>query len=171
MNIITTIQDDDFGLEFTATTPTQERKASRAIVLDENGNVALLHATKKHFHKLPGGGVEAGESIEEALKRELAEEIGCMAKNIRELGIVEEFRNKFSLHQLSYCFIADISGEKGIPHLEPDEIADGFETVWLSLEDAINTIEGEALVEDYEGKFIQKRDLILLKLVTQQISL
>ncbi len=129
MNIVTTIQDKDFGLEFVAASPLRERRTSRAIVFDKDGNVALLHAAKRHFHKLPGGGIKEGESIEDALTRELSEEIGCAVHNVRELGIIEEFRNKFSLHQLSYGFLADLSGEKGISHLEPDEIADGFETV------------------------------------------
>lgn len=168
MNIITTIRDKDFDLEFAATTPLKERTASRAVVFDKDGKVALLHVAKKHFHKLPGGGMEKGESIKDALKRELSEEIGCAVDNIRELGIVEEFRNKFSLHQLSYCFLADLSGKKGVPHLEPDEIAAGFETVWLDINEAIAILEKEAPVEDYEGKFIQKRDLALLKLAAQR---
>ena len=168
MNILITIRDKDFGLEFSEAVNLKERRASRAVVFDKDGKVALLHAVKKHFHKLPGGGIEEGESIQEALRREASEEIGCEIENVRELGIVEEFRGRFSVHQLSYCFLADLSGEKGTTHLEPDEIADGFETTWMNLEEAIVTLEREAPVEDYEGKFIQKRDLTLLKLATQR---
>ena len=157
------IKDSDFGLDHAAPATYKEREASRAIVFDMDGNVALLHATKKHFHKLPGGGIEKGEDINVALKRELLEEIGCSADILRELGSIEEYRNKFGLHQISYCFIADLAGEKGIPNLEEDEIADGFEPVWMNLEDAIKTLESENTVEDYEGKFIQSRDLTFLK--------
>ena len=167
MNIITTIRDEDFGLKFSDVPAPQERRASRAVVFDNEKKIALLSVTKKHFHKLPGGGIEEGENIEEALRRESSEEIGCAIENIRELGIVEEFRGKFSLHQISYSFIADLSGEKGVPHLELGEIADGFQVVWMSLEEAIATIAGEAPVEDYEGKFMQKRDLAILKLAAQ----
>jgi ADP-ribose pyrophosphatase YjhB (NUDIX family) len=168
MDIIATIQDKDFGLEFIATTQLKEREASRAVVVDQDGTIALLHVVKKHFHKLPGGGIEEGENKIDTLRRELSEEIGCAVDNIRELGIVEEFRNKFSLHQLSYCFLADLSGEKGLPHLEKDEIEDGFKAVWMSLAEAIATMEKESFVEDYEGKFIQRRDLVLLKLAAQK---
>ena len=42
-------------------------------------------------------------------------------------------------------------------------MADGFEPVWLSLEEAIKTLESEDSIEDYEGKFIHLRDLIFLK--------
>jgi ADP-ribose pyrophosphatase YjhB (NUDIX family) len=102
------------------------------------------------------------------LRRESFEEIGCAIENIRELCIVEEFRGKFSLHQLSYCFLADLAGEKGTAHLEPSEIADGFQTVWMDIKEATATIASETSVEDYEGKFIQKRDLAILKLAVQR---
>lgn len=163
MKLIKTIRDSDIGGGFPDCPVVQERRASRAVVFDVDGNVALLHASKKNFHKLPGGGIEAGEDIETALRREVSEEIGCSVKNLRELGIVEEFRNQWALHQISYCFLADLDGEKGLPHLEEDEIADGFETVWVGIDEAIKILESEAPVEDYEGKFIQLRDLTLLR--------
>jgi len=163
MELLKTIRDSDVGSDIPDGIPKQERGASRAIVFDAAGNVALLHATKKHYHKLPGGGIEQGENIETALRREVMEEIGCSVKNLCELGSVEEYRNKWELHQMSYCFLADLDGEKGVPHLEENEIADGFETMWMSIDDAIKALESDAPVEDYEGKFIQVRDLTLLK--------
>lgn len=91
------------------------------------------------------------------------EEIGCAVKNVCELGEIEEYRNQWALRQVSYCFLADLDGGKGMPDFEEDEIADGFEPIWMSIENAIKTLEGEVPVEDYEGKFIQLRDLTLLK--------
>ena len=163
MEILKTIRDKDLGLDFAEPAVYRERKASRALVFDKDNNIALLHAKNKSYHKLPGGGIEDGEDIIQALRREAMEEIGCEIDNIKELGVVEEYRNQFSLHQLSYCFIANLKGEKGIPHLEPDEMEDGFETVWLNIDDAIKVIENEKDLEHYEGRFITSRDLILLK--------
>ena len=169
MEILKTIKDSDFGLDFPASGVMKERRAARAVVFDADNRVALLHATKKYFHKLPGGGIEGTESVQEALQREVIEEIGCKIENVRELGIAEEYRGKFNLHQLSYCFLADLAGEKGGPHLEPDELADGFVTAWVSLDDAVNVLEAEANVEDYEGKFIQLRDIALLTEAQQKV--
>ena len=56
------------------------RKTARAIVFDEQNFVALIHATKNFYYKLPGGGIETGETKEDALKRECLEEIGAFGR-------------------------------------------------------------------------------------------
>jgi len=167
MNLLKIIYDKDIGEDVAPLSAYKERKAARAIVFDNVGAVALLYATKRGYHKLPGGGIESGEDIVTALARELSEEIGCAATNMRELGIIEEYRNRFSLHQTSCCFLADLEGEKGTPHLEEDEIADGFETVWVSLDDAVALLESETDIQCYEGKFIRARDFAFLKAVQE----
>lgn len=52
------------------------RKAARAVILNEKGQIAYQFLTRPHLHKLPGGGVDAGETIEEGLRREVREEVG-----------------------------------------------------------------------------------------------
>lgn len=165
MVLLKTITDYDLAFETNQSASYEDRTASRAVVFDGDGNVALLNVSKKRYHKLPGGGLERGESLIEGLKREVMEEIGCRISSIQELGRIEEYRSRLSIHQMSYCFTAEVVGKKGKPKLEEDEIADGFETVWLSLEDAIRTLEVENNIENYEGKFINMRDLIFLKQV------
>ena len=138
------------------------RNAARAIVFDENKLVALLHATKNYYYKLPGGGIEDGEDNEIALRRECKEEIGCDIEIIRELGFTLEYRKKYNLKQTSYCYIAKVVGEKRQPNLTESEIDEGFTTVWLSLEDAIKKIQ-ESKPTTYEGPYMVARDTALLQ--------
>ena len=138
------------------------RQAARAIVFDNDKSVALLHATKYNYYKLPGGGIEEGENPVAALKRECLEEIGCNIEIIGELGTTLEYRKKFELKQTSYCYIANLLGGKGVPQLMPDEMEEGFQTVWLPIEEAIEKVQSGSL-EKYQAQFMIPRDTAFLK--------
>jgi 8-oxo-dGTP diphosphatase len=164
MQVLKKICEAEVGEDFPVPSSYTERTTARAVVFDADDKVALLHVTRKGHHKLPGGGVEEGENIGEALARELIEEIGCEVSDVRELGTIEEYRNKTAKLQISHGFTAKVRGEKGTPALDAGEIADGFETVWVPLEDAIRILEREAsLMESYGAKFMTLRELTFLK--------
>ena len=52
-----------------------KRPSVRGIIL-RNGKIAMMHSQKYNYYKLPGGGIEPGESLEETLIREVREESG-----------------------------------------------------------------------------------------------
>lgn len=170
MQTIAILRDSDIGENIPAPEHYEERGAARAVVFDTDGNIALLHVTKKNYHKLPGGGIEKGENVATALARELQEEIGCAVENVRELGIIEEYRNKFMQRQVSHCFVASLAGGKGAPDFDAKEIADGFEPIWITLNEAIATLESKDIPKDYTGKFVRMRDLIFLREAQKQIG-
>lgn len=155
MKLIKTIQFKDLKVE--ETDKFERRRAARAVVFDHDKNIGILYVGKHNYHKLPGGGLEGNESIEEALKRECLEEIGCNIETFGELGEIIEYRDIGSLKQHSYCYLANVVGEKGKPAFTQEEIDNGFGIKWMSLEEAIKLLEDDK-PEDYEGGFIQIRD-------------
>lgn len=139
----------------------QVREATRAIVTEADGKIALMHASLNHYYKLPGGGVEAGESLLEALYRECREEIGCDIEVTGEVGSLTEYRQRYKLKQTSYCYLARVVGEKGEPKFEPDEIAEGFEVTWVMPKEALALIL-ESGVSVYPAGHMVARDSALL---------
>jgi ADP-ribose pyrophosphatase YjhB (NUDIX family) len=144
------------------------RHASRAIIFDENNLISILFVARHNYHKLPGGGIEEGESRVDALLREIKEEAGCEMEVTSELGEVLEFRSKWNLKQISFCYLGKVIS-KGEPNFTEKELKNGFQLIWVSLAEAISRLEKDK-PEDYEGGFIQKRDLILLKKAKETID-
>jgi 8-oxo-dGTP diphosphatase len=70
---------------------------------------------------LPGGRVEAGESLQEAAIREAKEEAGVTVEIDRLVSVSEWFANR---HAIFFIFEAHITS--GEPHLTGDEEITGF---------------------------------------------
>ncbi len=65
MKLIKTIQFKDLKDE--EKDKFEIRRAARAVVFDHDKNLGILYVGKYNYHKLPGGGLEGDENIEEAL--------------------------------------------------------------------------------------------------------
>jgi 8-oxo-dGTP pyrophosphatase MutT (NUDIX family) len=165
MKLLTEIDEkslDISEIENVLGTTYELRKSARGIILNDKNEISLQFVGKNNYYKLPGGGVEVGETIEEALRREIIEEVGCNIKIEKELGVIIEYRNQLNLLHISYGFIARVDGIIGSPSYEQGEIDDGFKPVWISLDEAIELINPNTPLKNYEGKFIVKRENIFL---------
>ncbi len=91
------------------------RTAVRAIVVKDN-HLLVMYRNKfgQEYYALVGGGVDLGESNEQALHRELQEESGITVQNLR-LVIVEDAGEMFGVQYIYRCDY--VSGE---PALSPD---------------------------------------------------
>lgn len=163
MRLLAEISDGSLGIGFKEEMGRSYklRKGARAILVREDGKIALQHLTNHHFHKLPGGGVEQNESIEQALHREVREEVGCDIRIDKPLGLVIEYRDAHGLIQMSYGYIAYVSGPCGETALEQSEIDAGTTTLWVLPEEAIALIEKD-VPNQYQGNFIVEREIAFL---------
>lgn len=89
--------------------PARLRVTVRAVVVDEHDRVAAIEreVAGERFFTLPGGGVDAGERVEDAVVREVAEELGLEVTPTRKLAVVVFHRaEQVSLQTYLGCEIA-----------------------------------------------------------------
>lgn len=139
------------------------REAVRAIVLDEEDNVALLYVANEDYYKLPGGGIEEGEDKDLALERECLEEIGCKVEVFKEVGEIVEYRKIFELKQISFCYLAKLVGEKGQTSFTKEEEEKGFKQVWLPIDKALEKVKQNNSTSVEGRDYIVPRDTIFLQ--------
>lgn len=167
MKILLELRDENVGEKSQKVEKWIERQAARCI-LRKDKKIALLYVQKSSYHKLPGGGVDKGESIREALHREAAEEVGSQIIIEKLIGSTIEYRSREKLHQISTCFLATET-KKGMPNYTPSELSRGFKVEWHSLDNAINLLKKENPTE-YNGRFVVKRDLTFLEEAKRVLS-
>jgi ADP-ribose pyrophosphatase YjhB (NUDIX family) len=87
-----------------------------AIVTDESGALLLVHKTDNDLWALPGGGMDAGESVADAAVREVKEETGF---DVEVTGLVGVYTNPGHVmayddgevrQQFSLCFTTRLLG-------------------------------------------------------------
>lgn len=139
------------------------RRTARAVLFDDQGRIGLLHVTRDGYHKLPGGGIDPGETILEGLHRECLEETGCRIEVLAELGWVMEYRRSSNMAQESYVYLACVVGQKGTLTLTQVEQAAGFQLVWVTLADAIMETDKQAIIDAETGLCLLRRDGLLLR--------
>lgn len=101
-------------------------KAALLLLRDNAGQKELLFCKPKgkSYFVFPGGKQEDGETIDEALQRELQEELGAQVVNVNKLGVVEGNTPDGRAMRM-YLYTGELSGEP-YPQAEIESIA------WMS---------------------------------------
>lgn len=141
------------------------RTAVRAIIMEKD-KILMVRSSRGYF-KLPGGGVEEGESRAEALVREVAEETGFMHCRIgTEIGTVSEQRPDQSskdawFHMNSHHFLCELSTkDQAAQSLSGYELEERYLPVWVSLQEAIDK-NNSAYEMDKSLVFIPRENFVL----------
>ena len=121
--------------------PVFRRPSVRGIILRE-GKVAMMHSLKYGYYKLPGGGIEPGETLEETLIREVAEEAGLQVipQSIRELGYVQRIEKGWDediFIQENYYFFCDAEEALLPQQLDDYEAEERFTLAFVSPDEAM----------------------------------
>ena|SRR3972149_7613026 len=85
------------------------------VIINKNNEVLLLlrkTSPESDCWTIPGGSVKFGEKIEDALKREIFEEIGVEIKIIKLLNIVNHIIDSEKTHYVSPEFLVEIISGK-----------------------------------------------------------
>lgn len=164
MNLFLELRESDFWywtIE-SYTIPYHLRKASRALVFNDENKIALMHVTKDGYHKLPGGWLLLWESVHEALVREILEEVWADIIILDEIGMTIEYRNSAEQIQISYCYLTKVFWELHDTHMDEDEKNHWFKLLWTTIEEAIELLEKDNNNHIF-AKFIKERDLRILE--------
>jgi ADP-ribose pyrophosphatase YjhB (NUDIX family) len=99
-----------------------------AVILNADGAVLLVHRTDNDLWALPGGAVDPGESVTDAVAREVKEETGFLVEVLDLVGVYTNPRHVMAYddgevrQQFSLCFRARITAGEAATSSETSEV-------------------------------------------------
>lgn len=133
------LEDDEYPL----TTIDHDRMIVRAIVIDNNDNFYFVKVNrdddfgKAMLIETAGGGVELGENLDTAIKRELKEELGADVEVMCKIGVVSDYYNLINRHNINHYFLCKVIsfGDKYLTKAEIENFR--LSTLKLKYNDAL----------------------------------
>jgi len=117
-----------------------------AVIFNQNQQVMLCHRRDQDLWNLPGGGVEPGELPEQAIIREIQEEIGCTSEIKSLTGIY----HKPEQNEIVFQYIALVTG--GTPGLSDEcDAIEYFDIEKLPANTAMRQVQRIRDAADFAG--------------------
>lgn len=144
-----------------------DRQIVRAIVVDGTGQFCFVRVRREDLFGLAsyietaGGGVEAGEDLQAAIRRELREELGAEVEVLCKLGVVSDYYNVIHRHNINHYFLCRVISF-GPTNMTLDEVElYHLSAAKLSYEDAM--AEYAACAAAPIGKLVAAREVPMLQ--------
>jgi len=157
------LQDTQWPLTYTD----HDREIVRAIVVDDANSYYFVRAVRNDdfgaatLIETSGGGVEPGEELDSAIRRELKEELGAEVEILARIGVVSDYYNLIHRHNINHYYLCRVKAF-GSRSLTQDEVSK-FHLATMKL-------GYEAAVAEYErcactrlGRLIANRELPILR--------
>ncbi len=144
------------------------RYTARALAENEEGKFGFLHivgedlfGVRDHLETC-GGGIEQGEYADQALQREVLEELGYRVESYELLGMILDTYNLIKRITCSIFFHCKVDTTKpeGTDRTEEEQIL-VKEVEWMDPEEALDRLENDVRCDI--GKLVQQRDALALR--------
>lgn len=151
------------------------REAVRGIIKKGN-KLLMVHSSKEGDYKFPGGGINDGETHEEALVREIREECGARVLDISsDFGKVIEYgkpkeKDYDVFKMVSYYYVCNVDPVLGEKSLDDYEEKLGFEPAWIDIDSAIEANKAIISTKKHNVPKWTQRELFVLELLKEEFT-
>ena len=157
------LQDTEWPLAYTD----HDRTVVRAVVVDADGYLYFNRLEREDIFchgiviETAGGGVEPGEDLEDALRRELKEELGAEVEILANIGTVSDYYNLIHRHNSNHFYLCRAVSFGETAMTEDEVHTFHLSTLKLTYDEAV--AEYERCCDGPLGRLIAARELPILR--------
>lgn len=129
----------------------------------------ISHEVNADYYLIPGGGLEAGETLEECCTREIREETGYIVKPVFHFLTINEYYEEYKY--IDHYFLCDIIGEAE-QNLTANEIKRGLIPEWISPDEMLELYSryGDCATTNEEKRGAHLREYTALREYFEQFK-